>query len=57
MTDREFGIELVRRLQKEDDICFTCKHNPQNGICNNTEIDLEICYEGMKAFAEKGDRQ
>lgn len=49
MTDKEFGIELVRRLQEVDDTCSTCIH-----CCSNSEIgDLEICYEGMKAYAEK----
>lgn len=53
MTDKEFGVELLCRLMKEDDLCFSCIFNPKEGICSNTEIDPEICYEGMKAFAEK----
>ncbi len=47
MTDKEFGIELVRRLQKVVDTCSTCIH------CCFEVGDLETCYEGMKAFAEK----
>lgn len=49
MTDKEFGIELIRRLQEVDDTCSTCIH-----CCSNIEVgDLETCYEGMKEFAEK----
>ena len=54
MTDREFCIKLIRRLQDVDDTCSNCIYNPKNDYCTNIEVgDTETCYLGMKAFAEK----
>lgn len=54
MTDKEFSIELIRRLQDVDDTCTTCIYNPKHDICTNIEVgDIETCYIGIKAFMER----
>ena len=55
MTDKEVGIELIRRLLSVDDnICSCCMFDPKGDICSNErDRDLEICYEGIKKFMEK----
>lgn len=58
MTDKEFCIKLIRRLQKVDDICSICVNNPIDNYCTNSEVgDMEICYNGMKEFEEMKDER
>lgn len=51
MTDKEFAIALLRRLQSVDDTCITCAHNSKADVCTNI-FNTEICYAGIKAFME-----
>lgn len=55
LTDKELCIELIHRLQKVDDTCSYCIHNPQNAICDKVVVGgyTDICYNGIKAFMEK----
>ena len=58
MTDKEFGIILTAKLREIDDTCSYCIYSPTYTFCTNTEVgDLQTCYEGMKAFAEKEKKQ
>jgi recombinational DNA repair protein RecR len=61
MTGKDFITYLGKKLLYSSvDCCSICANNPQKGYCKNCEgetPDDEVCIEGMREFAEKGEGQ
>lgn len=60
MTDKEFAKYLFNWLRfGGDDCCSKCTKCPPYELCSNIDeekgcfTDLNVCYQGMKAYAEK----
>lgn len=61
MTGKDFITYLGKKLLYSSvECCSICANNPQKGYCKNCEgetPDDEVCIEGMREFAEKGEGQ
>lgn len=59
MTDKEFITYLgVKLLNSSEDCCSICAYCPREGNCANCDNkipDDNICIDGIRKFAEKGE--